>query len=600
MIGEAKEAFNDFLTKYPGHPRASEASLAIARLTSIEAKAQLNRAHRMEVPPAPAGDAPDRGEKERERDAALAKQRDEAKKAQPLFLLASKRFGEAAEQMKAKLQDKTLVPFTRQSLAREAFDAELAAAINQYNLADTVVAANTAATEERVKYLEEARGRFAKLAKGPPTNRTVWIARAWMAETLMDQSRPNEANPEFDSILKSSIVESEDGKRLVQFFQIRRAYLDVFRAKQIVSTELDKVEHRIRDWLNRYGKQHKPTPEILAARYYRAFSLQHLAQLAIVMPKDGKPPVIGTTARGQLAQAEQLYRELSQSDNDYTARATRNRMFVVRLLLGDAEKPPAGYGTFESAEMASLIQIAKLGDAERAITTATARRDALLRAGGKPLAVIGAELRRRKAEAEVPERKRRIIALLERARGLATPQDNPGDVTDNLIRLVYFYQNANLPYQAAILGDYIARTIKSTGGKSAAAGLLALNGYVAASAQIKVDRRDASRIDEAEATAEGWRKIDRNRALELARYLDKTFPNDLATDAARHRLAILLVQDKEYDQAFDAVVKIRAGYSQLTSARRAGGLYRLAAHQRREGPIAASRWESRGLSPRGR
>ena len=101
------------------------------------------------------------------------------------------------------------------------------------------------------------------------------------------------------------------------------------------------------------------------------------------------------------------------------------------------------------------------------------------------MALIAAELQQRKAEAEVPERKRRIVALLERARELATPQDNLGDVTDNLLRLVYFYQSANQPYQAAILGEHIARTVKSTGGKSAAAGLMALNGYMSAAARSK-------------------------------------------------------------------------------------------------------------------
>src|SRR5262249_14926118 len=79
MIGEAKEAFNEFLVKHANHPRASEASLALARLTSLEAKAQLNRARRMDIPPPPAADASDKAEKERERDAAIDKQRNEAK-----------------------------------------------------------------------------------------------------------------------------------------------------------------------------------------------------------------------------------------------------------------------------------------------------------------------------------------------------------------------------------------------------------------------------------------------------------------------------------------------------------------------------------------
>ena len=297
MIGEAKEAFADFLAKNPNHPRASEAALAIARLTSIEAKAELNRARRMDVPPAPGTDASNRGELEKERDAALSRQRDEAKKARPLFLLASTRFAEAAKQMKARLQDKTLPPFTRQSLNREAFEAELAAAINQYNLADTVIAANTSATQERVKYLEEAQNGFARLGKGPPSSRTVWIARPG-AETLMDQGKPNEGNAEFDAILKSNYVEAEDGKRLVHFFQIRRSYLEALRGRQIVTADLEKVERRLRDWLDRYGKTRKPSPEVLAARYYRAFSLQHIAQNAIVIPKDGRPPVISAAVRG--------------------------------------------------------------------------------------------------------------------------------------------------------------------------------------------------------------------------------------------------------------------------------------------------------------
>jgi len=566
MIGEAKEAFNDFLAKNPSHPRASEAALALARLTSMQAKAQLNRARRLEIPPPPSQDAPDRGEKEKERDGALAKQREEAKKAQPLFLQASRRFAEAAKQMKLRLEDKSIAPFTRQTLAREVFDAELAAAVNHYHLADTVVAANTAATEERVKYLEEARKGFAKLADGSPTSRTVWVARAWMAETLMDQSRPNEAGPEFDAILKSSLVEADDGRRLVKFFQLRRAYLAAVQSKS--TTELAKIETALHAWLNQYAKSYRPTPETVAAQYYRAFALQFMAELSLPpAPKDGRPQVIPATARNQFAEAETIYRALSHTDNDYTQRATRNRMFIVRKMLGDADRPVASYTTFETAQLASLIQIAKLGDAERALGPASARCQELLRSDGHPLAIIGAELRLRKTQAEVAERKIRIVALLEHARSLVTPQENPNDVADNLLRLVYFYQSSDEPSRAAVLGEHIARSVRTARGKSAAAGLMALNGYAGASARIKVDRRDPSRIDEAEAAAASMRKADRQRAVELARFLDKAFPNDIATDAARHQLAALLVQDRLLDQAFEAVIRVRAGYAQLTHAR---------------------------------
>jgi hypothetical protein len=212
MVNEAKDGFNAFLNANSKHPRASEASLALARLTSIEAKAQLNRARRMDIPP-----KDDPGYQ-----AAYEKQKEEAGKATPVFQLASRRFADAAAQIKARLDDKALEPRLRQTLQREAFEAELATAVNSYSLADTLVAGDAKGTIARDKYLEEARGKFAKLAEGPDTSRTVWVARAWMAEVLGDQGKPNQMKEEFEKILAVPRQEAEEGKRLVRFFQVRR------------------------------------------------------------------------------------------------------------------------------------------------------------------------------------------------------------------------------------------------------------------------------------------------------------------------------------------------------------------------------------------
>ena len=58
MVSEAKEGLNGFLIAHPKHPRAVEALLALAKLTALDAKEQLNRARRMEVPPAGEGKEP--------------------------------------------------------------------------------------------------------------------------------------------------------------------------------------------------------------------------------------------------------------------------------------------------------------------------------------------------------------------------------------------------------------------------------------------------------------------------------------------------------------------------------------------------------------
>ena len=84
-----------------------------------------------------------------------------------------------------------------------------------------------------------------------------------------------------------------------------------------------------------------------------------------VEPTPPPPPVIGAQARNQLAEAEKIYRELTQSEHDYTARASRYRMQVIRRLLGEADQPLSTYDTFEKAQMASLIQLSKLMAAEQ-------------------------------------------------------------------------------------------------------------------------------------------------------------------------------------------------------------------------------------------
>src|SRR5262245_35781552 len=131
MVAEAKEGLTAFLVGSPNHPRAVEGMLAVAKLTALDAREQLNRARRMEIPQ---GESP---EENAARDAAQEKQKKEAAKARPLFLLASKRYAEASEKLRAKLGEGGLDPNAKRLLEREAFEAELASGINQFNTAET-------------------------------------------------------------------------------------------------------------------------------------------------------------------------------------------------------------------------------------------------------------------------------------------------------------------------------------------------------------------------------------------------------------------------------------------------------------------------------
>jgi len=527
IVAEAREGLNDFLNKHPNHPRAVEALLAVAKLTALDAKEQLNRARKVEIPPP--GETP---AENAAREAAQDRQKGEAAKARQPFLLASKRFAEASARLHTRLEDKALDPFLRRTLEREAFEAELASGINQFNTAETYMPASRITgpeKAERNKFLEQAKVTFGRLAKGSPTNRTVWVARAWATEVTFEQDDFNAAANEVAAILKAPVQEAEDGKRLAQFFQLRRNYLAALGERSKPKIEASLKEGEL--WLKMYAPQRgKPTPEVFATRYYRARLLQTLAESGTPPTKDGKPGALNNAARAQLKEAEALYRVLAQSDNDFTARASRQRMAVVRRMLGEADQPLASYTSFETAQMASLIQMSKLA-AEEAKASVDAKK--------------------------VKDLRLATLALLERARDLATPTDSPADVTDVLLRLIYFYQLTDQPYQAAVLGEHVAQTTRA-GGKAAVAGLLGLNGYLAASARVKGD--------DPEAVAAA-RKVDRERAVALARFLDEKYPNDTATDSARHRLALMLTEEKRYPEAFEAVIKVRPGFPQITNVR---------------------------------
>ena len=56
IIAGAKKEFDEFLKNHPTHPRSAEASLALARVVSLQAKALLSRAYRIDTGAADAQD----------------------------------------------------------------------------------------------------------------------------------------------------------------------------------------------------------------------------------------------------------------------------------------------------------------------------------------------------------------------------------------------------------------------------------------------------------------------------------------------------------------------------------------------------------------
>ena len=540
LVAEAKEGFAAFLAASPNHPRAAEAALALARLTSLDAKAVLSRAKKMDLPDTESPDYED----------ARNSQKAEAARARPLYKDASRLFGDAAKRLDAQLQQPNIDAVLRRNLEQERFEAELARGINQFSMGDTYLHPSADERKSRSDLIDEAREIFAKLAKGPNTSRTVWVARAWMAECEFEKDERKSAEEEFTKILASNSPFAEDGIRTVRFFQLKRKFFDAIGSNNL--NELQAAATLARTWLEKYGTVRRARGEATAVRWYLAFNLQRQGVGQSSWSKDKPAKLLGvpTAARQALEAAEKHFRVIAQSDNEFQHRAARRRMEVVRMLLGEADEPPTDYRTFEECQMASLIQMGKLMELQRS----------------------------RDKEAETKATRLKVVALLERARDLATEKDNPADVADVLVSLIAFYEQTDQPYQAAILGEHIARNMKLPGGKAPLAGSLALGGYFDASAALKLTDADA---------LAATRRVDRDRAIRLARFLDEKFPADTATDTARHRLGFMLYEEGKLTEAFDVLVKIRPGYNQASTARLFEGSIAIQLLSAADSPIAA-------------
>ena len=572
LLGEARLHLDQFLRNQSQHPRAVEANLALADILAVQAQAQLSLGLRIDIPSLPPEGSPDYDRIAQERERALQQRRKEAEKAAPLFLDAAKRYDEAAKILKARTESSTISPGEKRRLNQEIFDTELRAAINLSRIAETVLGDSPQDVKKRSDYREKALQKFEQLAKGPQSSRSVWIARAWKAETLTEMGKPKDAEAEFAAILKTNLAEAWEGKRLAEFFQLRREYLNALRERN--PTQLETVATRLRQWLERYGRQRRVSSqnEQWAVRYYLAFTLQVRADLLLPPPPKGKDtiPELPNRARLLYEQAEQQYRLLSQQPNDYQGRAERNRLYVLRRLIGDTVRPIQQYRTFEEAHIAAIVQLARLRELEESSTGSQSRWEERLRElkeQGRAWACLGAELQRRSVALRLPAQRRVVVSLLERARQLATPQDNPNDVMDNLLRLVFFYLSSGEPHRAAVLGEHIARQLRAPSHKLAAAGLLAINGYLTATAHLKPDLSDPTAAQQFQEQLQKLRQVDRSHALRLAQYLDQRFPEEPITDAIRLRLALLLIDDRQEREAYKLIIRVRPGFSQITQAR---------------------------------
>ncbi len=456
MLALAKSEFDQFLKDQPKHLRAPEAALSLARVSAVLARNQLARAM---------------GNENKDRRTA------ELAKARPVFVEAARRFTDAIKQITDQLATGKVEGARKVELTRDLHRAELEHGIVLFRSGDTYGAESTAGKKERGIALLAAKARFKALADRDNTHPVGWAARAWATEC--DYAIQNTAEADKQSAMIRTAVNTNpaarEGLRMNKFFEVQHKY-----ESAQAPADLRSARELGERWLSEFKSPVQATPEQFSVQYYVAF-LKFLEAKATGVRQDEKTKQVTVSPQAQrlLREAEKEFRSLANTDNEYADRAARQRTVAIRLIIGDAAKPPEAYPTFDECQMAALVQIDQGIRGEDA--------------GEKTKKLAAA------------------AALLERAVSLAGPTTTPRDKLDAEVQLAFAYLAGGQPAKAAALGEQVARSEKATS-PCARAGALAVQAYL----QLPTDADNANR----------------DKALSLATFLEKTYPDAPSTDSA--------------------------------------------------------------------
>src|SRR5262249_42211736 len=153
---------------------------------------------------------------------------------------------------------------------------------------------------------------------------------------------------------------------------------------------------------------------------------------------------------------------------------------------------------------------------------------------------------------------------------LATPKDSPKDIFDARALLTYALLKTQDYPAAAVLGDHIARTHPATA-QAANVGLFGLQGYSMALSQFRnakpADGADEEEQKRRQALVAHAAEADQRRMIDLARYIERTWPNEAAADAARFQLGGLLMRaEKNFPEAVKALARVSPGFKNFYKA----------------------------------
>jgi outer membrane protein assembly factor BamD (BamD/ComL family) len=507
LFESARAEIESFLKQNPDHPRAGEARLDIARVVILQGKTQLSQALAQDS-----------------LDARIA----DADRARQKFVDAAGLLKASADEMDAalaKLDDpkSDADKARRAKLEHDRLQARLAVALNLIDQSATYVnEAKDQVLIDRGKKVQEANKLLEGIAGQDATNPVCWQAAAWLGQCLYLNGDPPKARAKLTEVINSVLPAATDGRRLARYFKLEIQCAQPSEEEKRDTRFPATLISEANSWLVSYPS-FAQTPEGCGIRLLFAELLQRRAG-----EKQTTPP----QKEADLAKARRLLKEVEQTENDFTDRARRLKIQIIKAR-GGFNRQPKDLPTFEDCYVRAQYEI---------ISASQEGKSDKDGAAADPKKVE--DIRNTRADT--------VIAVLRRGLSLPDAKPDGGKVTpevNNAKAMLAFYCLKRERLREAIeFGEGFARDDP----RSAQAAMAAVYALQAYSRLIAQRERDNTLPEEV--------KPDRDKMLALARYIEERWPKELAGDVARHQIGAALLREQRL--AKDPVEQTR----QLTEA----------------------------------
>lgn len=492
ILAQAETEFRQFLAAHANSPQAAGANLQLARIVSQQGMSQLTFALRQDS-----------------REGRIA----EKEKARAKFDVAATSLTAAATQIDALLKKPDLTAAERRVLSRDKRLAQFELGTTLFHKGNTFV--DDAA---RSTTIGQARDVLKKLlAAGADKDSLHYEIIAWLARCYAETDDPKNAEAQFVEVLRQKGPESEPGKRLAQYFHIQYLERDP-NIKQEVRPKM--IEQEATNWLSAY-KEYDSSPEGYAVRFLLAKTIFNQAQ---------RLPQKSAEAQKLYADAEGMLNNIEHADNDFSQEAHEMRMQAIfqrssEISGGDIAK----LGTFQECYLRAQFEIHQMGEEGEQARKVPAKQKEL--------------------EAQREKHLGNVIQSLSRALDMVDDQTSSKDQVEAQYLLTFAYLSSDLPYQAAVLGEDLARRDPKSNRAVTAAGY-ALEAY----GKILAEQ-------EQKGSSKANLESDRNRVRNLAAFMESTWPKNPITNLARYQLGLLAIKGNNYADAIAVLSRVTPEYA---------------------------------------